>query len=108
MVGVLPAVGGFQVDVGPHVEQLLHLREEASSGCHHQSRGAGVTVPVVHCGKENNREDKLAFENICFMEFLKRFLIVGKILNVLFQDQSPHDNKGIPTVAVNMTGCMIS
>ena len=33
---------------------------------------------------------------------------VGEILNVLFQYQSTHDNKGIPTVAVNMTGCVIT
>ena len=33
---------------------------------------------------------------------------VMKNLNVLFQYQSTHDNKGIPTVAVYMTGCVIT
>ena len=37
------------------------------------------------------------------------WVTVGKILNhVLFQYESPHDNKGISTVAVYMTGCMIT
>ncbi len=43
-----PSVGGFDVDVCTHAEELLHLDEKPSSGGHHQRRGARLAVAVIH------------------------------------------------------------
>lgn len=49
-----PAVGGFDVDVGTHTQELLHLTEKSSPCSHHQRSGAGLAVTVIHWENTTN------------------------------------------------------
>ena len=76
-------------------------------------RPAGGELPVARRseergGAENRRTHGALHGRLHRSLQLREYQGVGKILNVLFQYQSTHANKGIPTVAVFMTGCMIT
>ena len=71
-------------------------RPASQPASHHP---AGPAKCCCVCVFKGNREKPQPGSNITS---------VGKIVNVLFQYQSTHDNKGIPTVSVYMTGCVIT
>lgn len=83
MMDVLPSIGCLYVDVGPHVEQLLHLSEEPSTCCHHQRRGPCLTVPVVHWIKEYKYEET-AFYTIRYYTPKEMLTIIVAFLSLLF------------------------